>query len=156
MFFPIIGGEPLLPIQPTQILWVNMVVAVTLALPLAFEALEPDAMSRPPKDPKAQIIDRLVLSRTVGVGVLMAAGGIGLFLFEYYWQIGQGVSADFALAEAQTMAVTTIVFLQIFYLLNSRSLLYSVLEVGLWTNKWIYVGIGSCSRCRSVSFTCRS
>ena len=40
------------------------------------------------------------------------------------------------------MAVTTIVFLQIFYLLNSRSLLYSVLEVGLWTNKWIYVGIG--------------
>ena len=142
MFFPIISGDPLLPIQPTQILWVNMVVAVTLALPLAFEALEPDAMSRPPKDPKAQIIDRLVLSRTVGVGVLMAAGGIGLFLFEYYWQIGQGVSADFALAEAQTMAVTTIVFLQIFYLLNSRSLLYSVLEVGLWTNKWIYVGIG--------------
>lgn len=142
MLFPIIGGEPLLPIQPTQILWVNMVVAVTLALPLAFEALEPDAMKRPPKDPKAQIIDRLVLGRTIGVGLLMATGGIGLFLFEYYGQIGRGVATDLALAEAQTMAVTTIVFLQIFYLLNSRSLLYSVLEVGLWTNKWIYVGIG--------------
>ena len=119
-----------------------MVVAVTLALPLAFEALEPDAMNRPPKDPKAQIIDRLVLGRTIGVGLLMAAGGIGLFLFEYYGQTGRGVATNLALAEAQTMAVTTIVFLQIFYLLNSRSLLYSVLEVGLWTNKWIYVGIG--------------
>ena len=72
----------------------------------------------------------------------MAAGGIGLFLFEYYLQTGQGVASGIALAEAQTMAVTTIVFFQIFYLLNSRSLLYSVLEVGLWTNKWIYVGIG--------------
>ena len=142
MFFPIIDGEPLLPIQPTQILWVNMVVAVTLALPLAFEALEPDAMNRRPKDPKAQIIDRLVLGRTIGVGLLMAAGGIGLFLFEYYGQTRQGLATGVALAEAQTMAVTTIVFLQIFYLLNSRSLLYSVLEVGLWTNKWIYVGIG--------------
>ena len=90
MLFPIIDGEPLLPIQPTQILWVNMVVAVTLALPLAFEALEPDAMKRPPKDPKAQIIDRLVLGRTIGVGLLMAAGGIGLFLFEYYGQTGRG------------------------------------------------------------------
>ena len=142
MFFPIVGGVPLLAIQPTQILWVNMVIAITLALPLAFEALEPDAMSRPPKDPKDPIIDRLVLVRTIVVGVLMALGGIGLFLVEYYGQLGQGIASNIALAEAQTMAVTTIVFFQIFYLLNSRSLLYSVLEVGLWTNKWIYIGIG--------------
>lgn len=142
MLFPIVGGEPLLPIQPTQILWVNMVVAVTLALPLAFEVLEPDAMNRPPKKADSQLVDSLVLGRTVGVGLLMAAGGIGLFLFEYYGQLGQGTASGVALAEAQTMAVTTIVFFQIFYLLNSRSLLYSVLQVGLWTNKWIYVGIG--------------
>ena len=142
MLFPIVGGEPLLPIQPTQILWVNMVVAVTLALPLAFEVLEPDAMNRPPKNPEFQLVDGLVLGRTVGVGLLMTAGGIGLFLFKYYGQAGQGAVSGAALAEAQTMAVTTIVFFQIFYLFNSRSLLYSVLEVGLWTNKWIYVGIG--------------
>lgn len=61
---------------------------------------------------------------------------------DYYGQLGQGVASSAALAGAQTMAVTTIVFFQIFYLLNSRSLLHSVLEVGLWTNKWIYVGIG--------------
>lgn len=141
MFFPILDGEPLLPIQPTQILWVNMVAAVALAFPLSFEVLEPDAMNRPPKDPRARLIDRLVLVRTIGVGLLMAAGGIGLFLFEYYRQSGQGVTSDLALAEAQTMAVTTIVFFQIFYLLNSRSLQHPVLELGLWTNKWIYIGI---------------
>ena len=48
MFFPVVGGEPLLPVGPTQVLWVNLVVAVALALPLAFEALEPGTMRRSP------------------------------------------------------------------------------------------------------------
>jgi len=48
MFFPVLGGEPLLPVGPTQVLWVNLVVAMALALPLAFETLEPGTM-RPPR-----------------------------------------------------------------------------------------------------------
>ena len=38
-----------LPILPVQILWVNMVTAVTLALALAFDPTEPDTMQRPPR-----------------------------------------------------------------------------------------------------------
>jgi hypothetical protein len=38
-----------LPLTPVQILWVNMVVAVTLALALAFEPAEPGVMRRPPR-----------------------------------------------------------------------------------------------------------
>ncbi len=38
-----------LPITPVQILWVNMITAVTLALALAFEAVEPGIMRRPPR-----------------------------------------------------------------------------------------------------------
>jgi magnesium-transporting ATPase (P-type) len=141
MFFPIVAGVPLLPIQPTQILWVNLVTAVALALPLAFEALEPEAMRRPPRDPKAPIMDRSVLGRTVVVGLLMALGAMGLFLFEFYGQLGRGVAPEVALAEAQTIAVTTVVFFEIFYLLECRSLRHPVTEIGLWTNRWIYVGI---------------
>jgi magnesium-transporting ATPase (P-type) len=37
-----------LPLTPVQILWVNMVTAVTLALALAFEPAEPGIMQRPP------------------------------------------------------------------------------------------------------------
>jgi P-type E1-E2 ATPase len=37
-----------MPITPIQILWVNMVTAVTLALTLAFEPAEAGIMRRPP------------------------------------------------------------------------------------------------------------
>jgi magnesium-transporting ATPase (P-type) len=142
-FFPVIGGAPLLPVQPTQILWINMVATVTLALPLAFEAREPGLMDRPPRDPKAPVLDRFLLIRTVVVALLMTAGAIGLFLFAYYGQVGRGEPAAEALAEAQTMAVTSIVLFQIFYLIECRSLRGSVLEMGLWSNPWIYAGIGA-------------
>jgi potassium/sodium efflux P-type ATPase len=136
MFFPVVGGETLLPMQPTQVLWVNLVVAVALALPLAFEVLEPGTMERPPRDPNASILDSMIVLRTLMVGALMAAGGVGLFLFEYAVRGG-------GLAEAQTMAVTAVIFYQVFYLIECRSLRGSVFEVGLLTNKWVFVGIGA-------------
>ena len=52
--FPLRDGEPLLPVEPVQILWINLIVAVALALPLAFEAAEPDVMRRPPRDPSTR------------------------------------------------------------------------------------------------------
>ena len=42
----------LLPITAAQILWVNMITAVTLALTLAFEPPERNVMQRAPRDPK--------------------------------------------------------------------------------------------------------
>ncbi|QIN81347.1 HAD-IC family P-type ATPase [Rubrobacter tropicus] len=142
-FFPIIGGEPLLPMLPTQILWINLVAAVALALPLAFEAKEPDLMLRSPRDPDAPVLSRFVIFRTVLVALLMAAGALGLFLVEFAAEAGRGVGTGAALAEAQTTAVTTVILFQIFYLLNCRSLRDSVMKIGLWSNPWIYVGIGA-------------
>ena len=49
--FPLQDGRPLLPVEPVQILWINLIVAVALALPLALEAAEPDLMDRPPRRP---------------------------------------------------------------------------------------------------------
>src|SRR3712207_2208969 len=78
--FPVVDGSPVLPIEPVQILWINLVATVSLALPIAFEALEPDAMRRPPRDPRERLLSRFVVVRTVYVGVLMAAVAIALFL----------------------------------------------------------------------------
>jgi magnesium-transporting ATPase (P-type) len=139
-FFPVTAaGQALLPVQPVQILWVNLVAAVALGLPLAFEAKEPDIMSRPPRDPKLQILDRFLFLRTALVGVLMATGAIGLFILRYFG--GDASSGD--LAAAQTAAVTTVILFQIFYLLECRSLRGSSLKMGLFSNRWIYVGIGA-------------
>jgi magnesium-transporting ATPase (P-type) len=46
-----------LPITPVQILWVNMVTAVTLSLAIAFERPEPGLMTRPPRDPAEPLVE---------------------------------------------------------------------------------------------------
>jgi magnesium-transporting ATPase (P-type) len=130
----------LLPINPTQILWINLVATVALALPLAFEAKEPDIMFRPPRSPVEPVLNRFVIIRTVLVALVMAAGAIGLFSFEYFTAIQQGIADRTALSKAQTEAVTTVIFFQVFYMLNCRSLRDSVLRIGLFTNKTVFLG----------------
>lgn len=145
LFFPFDSEtlELLLPIQPTQILWINLVGAVALALPLAFEAREPDVMSRPPRRPDEPVLSALVVRRTFVAAILMTAGAVGLFEYEYGRYIAGGSHEAVALAEAQTLAVTTVVFFQCFYLFNCRSLRDSVRRIGFFSNPWIFVGIGT-------------
>ncbi len=144
-FFPFdaVTGQLLLPMAPTQLLWINLVGAVTLALPLAFEAREPDTMRRPPRDPQAPVLSRFVIVRTVVAAALMTAGAIGVFLWEHAREIAAGAAPQLALREAQTMAVCTVIAFQIFYLLNCRSLRDSLLNIGLFSNPAVFVGIGS-------------
>jgi magnesium-transporting ATPase (P-type) len=144
-FFPIVDGQPILPMQPVQILWINLVAAVALALPLAFEAMEPDLMQRPPRRPDAPMLSPFVVTRTVLVAVLMTAGAVGLFLFDYSALVGTDTAdtGSRAYAEAQTEAVTTVIFFQIFYLLNCRSLHDPMPKIGVTSNPWIYAGIAA-------------
>ncbi|MCC6556242.1 MAG: HAD-IC family P-type ATPase [Polyangiaceae bacterium] len=140
MFFPVLEGRPLMPITAVQILWINLVATVALSLPLALEAMERDVMTRPPRRPGEPILSPFVLFRTALVAALMAAGAIGLFLYEYFVEVGAGAASELAYREAQTMAVTTVVLFQIFYVLNCRSLRESLLAVGLFSNPWVYAG----------------
>lgn len=125
-----------LPLTPVQILWVNMVVAVTLALALAFEPAEPGVMQRPPRQPGAPIMGRTMLWRVAAVSVLI--GGATMITFEVELWLGM------ELGVARTVAVNTLVMAQAFYLFNSRFLVASGLNRAHWfTNPaaWIAVGI---------------
>jgi len=141
--FPIVDGVPLMPVLPVQILWINLVATVTLALPLAFEAKEPGLMERPPRDPAAPIFSRFLMVRTVMVALLMTAGALALFLYEYRRDLALGASPELALREAQTMAVTVVTLMQVFYLLNCRSLRDSILAIGVFSNRLVFLGIGA-------------
>ncbi|SKC59911.1 HAD-IC family P-type ATPase [Krasilnikoviella flava] len=103
-----------LPLAPVQVLWINMITAVTLSLGLAYERAEPDIMSRPPRDPKASILDAAFVRRILVVSLLI--GGATLFVF--YAERAQGAP----LAEAQTTAVTMLALGQLAYLFNCRFL----------------------------------
>ena len=141
-FFPVVDGNALLPVLPVQILWINLVATVALALPLAFEAKEPDLMRRSPRRPGTPLLGGFVGFRTVLVAVLMATSGLLLFLHEYRRDLALGDEPGLALREAQTMVVTTVVLFQIFYLFNCRSLRDSVFRIGLFTNPAVWLGIG--------------
>jgi Ca2+-transporting ATPase len=125
------AGE--LPVTPVQILWINLIVATALALPLAFEAPEPDVMTRAPRTPGTPLLDRPLLVRTVLVSATLTAVALGLFSLAR--------ENDLSLAAAQTTAVTGAVLLQAFYLLACRSLTRSNRELGRWSNPSVYAGI---------------
>ncbi len=119
-----------LPITPLQILWVNTITAVTLALPLAFESSEPGIMRRPPRDPRQPLLTPLVVWRIVFVSFLGLAGTFGLFA----WERMHGTD----LAQARTVAVNTLVIIEMFYLFNARFLTASVLSrSGLMGNPYV-------------------
>ncbi|MCR9089990.1 cation-transporting P-type ATPase [Algiphilus sp.] len=109
-----------LPITPVQVLWVNLVISVTLALALAFEAPEADVMRRPPRSPNAPMLDAFLLWRVAFVSALLVSGTFGHFL----WTLAQG--GDPALA--RTVAINTLVIGQVFYLFNSRFLVAPALR----------------------------
>jgi magnesium-transporting ATPase (P-type) len=142
-FFPFdpTSKELLLPMLPVQLLWINLVATVSLALPLAFEAKEPNVMQRPPRAPREPVLSRFVIVRTVLVAVLMTAGAIGLFHHEYSKDLAAGVLPSLALAEAQTLTVTTVVLFQIFYMFNCRSIVGSIFKIGLFSNPTVFIGV---------------
>jgi Ca2+-transporting ATPase len=76
------------------------------------------------------------------VGTIMAAGTIGLFFWEYSTELGKGIAEKTALAEAQTMSVTSLMFFQVFYLLNCRSFRFSLFRMGIFSNPYVLLGIG--------------
>jgi magnesium-transporting ATPase (P-type) len=143
---PTNGGEALtiiaaivtgrmLPITAAQILWINMITAVTLALTLAFEPPERNVMARTPRDPKQPLLTAFLIWRIIFVSLILVAGTFGLFL----WEREHGASIELA----RTVAVNTLVMFEIFYLFSARYLLAPALTYeGLTGNRYVLYAIG--------------
>ncbi|WP_018478751.1 cation-transporting P-type ATPase [Pontibacter roseus] len=127
----VLGSQ--LPIKPVQLLWINMTTTVLLGLTLAFEPREPGIMDRPPRPAKEPILTKDLVMRTLLVGVLLLVAAYGLYLFE----IENGATR----AEAETVTTTVFVVLESFYLLNCRSLIRPMSQIGFFSNMWVYYGI---------------
>jgi potassium/sodium efflux P-type ATPase len=124
-----------LPLTPVQVLWVNMVTAVTLALALAFEPTEPGVMQRPPRPPETPILSGFLIWRVVFVSALLVAGTFGHFL----WLEMQGVAHEIA----RTAAINTLVMGQLFYLFNSRYILEPVCNrAGILGSRAVLIAVG--------------
>ncbi|HNZ12270.1 MAG TPA: cation-transporting P-type ATPase [Anaerolineaceae bacterium] len=121
-----------LPILPIQILWINMITAAVLGIALSLEPKEPGIMERKPRNPKAPLLSKMVIWRIILVSIFILAGAFGLFEYE----LSRGASIE----EARTVAVNVVIFVELLYLFNARSLTLSPFQLGFFSNPWAIGG----------------
>lgn len=124
-----------LPITPVQILWVNMVSAVTLALALSVEPMEQKVMQLPPRDPDRSILGGHFIWRVVFVSLLSGGITFGLFTRNYLQEI-------YDITAARTIAVNMLVACHLFYLFTCRKLHERSISKSFFDNKYVFLSIG--------------
>jgi Ca2+-transporting ATPase len=134
------GSALVVPLLATQILWINLLTDSGPALALGVEPADQDVMRRPPRDPRTRVIGGRTWLGILLVGLLMAAGTLGVM----DWGLPGGLvgvgGEGRGLRHAQTMAFTTLVFFQLFNAFNARS------EEGtafrrLLANRWLWLAV---------------
>ncbi|MGB7755307.1 MAG: HAD-IC family P-type ATPase [Salinisphaera sp.] len=103
-----------LPVTPIQILWVNMVTAVTLGIALAFEPTEEKTMRRPPRPRNEPLLTGGLIWHIMLVATLFLMGVFGV----YNYAVDRGYSIDLA----RTIAMNTLVVMEIFHLFFIRNM----------------------------------
>jgi len=122
-----------LPLLPLQILWINLVTEGALTVNLIMEPKEEDVMHQPPDKKNEPIITKHLLKLLLFRSPIMAAGIIGLFLYEI--TRGQG------LLYARTVTFTTLAFTQWVNGINCRSEKKSIFKMPFFSNKYLIAGL---------------
>lgn len=89
-------------------------------------------MDRPPRLVSAPLLDRTLLVRVLVVSTLMATAAFGFF------ELAQ--LRGLTLEQCRTVTVNTVVVVEVAYLFGCRSLRHPLWRIGLFTNKWVWVG----------------
>ncbi|WP_270527496.1 cation-transporting P-type ATPase [Ligilactobacillus salivarius] len=110
--FSILTGQQV-PLQPAQLLWINLISAITIQFAFVFEEAESDLMDRKPRSLSQKLMNMSEIRQMGFVAALMA----GFALIAYEWFISMGVSE----ISASTMMVNMIVISKIFYFFSIRT-----------------------------------
>jgi len=116
------------PLTARQILWINLATDLLPATSLSIDPKEPGVMKRKPRKITDRILSRGRILHMLFIGVIMMAGT--LFVFQWF---EPALNKEYA----RTMAFTTLVFFQLFNVLNHRSENESIFKIGFLTNKWL-------------------
>jgi Ca2+-transporting ATPase len=112
----IAGGTPL---NPLQILWLNMVIDIPIAIALGFDRPSPGLMDRPPRPESAPVLSRKDWIRLCAQGLVMTVGSLVAY------QIGNARGG--ALLGA-TMLLTTLSLFHLAAGLLSRDQLHTIFD----------------------------
>src|SRR5512145_878048 len=102
------GSSIVVPLYATQILWINLLTDAGPALALGVEPADHDVMLRPPRDPRRRVIGARMWLDIVVIGLVMAAGTLGVMDWALPGGLVTGPDAGRGLRHAQTLAFTTL------------------------------------------------
>ena len=131
IFTAIMIGLPL-PLIAIMILWINLVTDGLPALALSVDPAEPNIMERKPRKNHDKIVSNAIIVRMLLVGIVMMVGTLAIFTLS---------NPDENLAYAQTMAFSTLMFFQMFNVLNCRSEFSSLFKIGVFSNMRLWGAI---------------
>jgi len=127
IFFSLLFSFPL-PLLPLQILWVNLVTDGLPALALGSDPAEKDIMKRKPRSSKETILSGtkgFIITTTIVATIIV----LGLFSLEYFTTSN--------LERARTIALTTLIFFELFLAFSCRSKTKNIFQMGFLTNKYL-------------------
>ena len=90
-------------------------------------------MTRPPRPSREPLLTRALMERVLLVSALLVGGS--LWVFQRQLDLGA------TLPEARTSALNFFVAVEILYLFSCRSLHRSAWRLGLFGNRWVWVGV---------------
>ena len=124
------------PLTVIQVLYINMITAVTMGLMLACEPAELDIMEKAPRRPGKRLFGKLIVWRILWVSTYMIIVVIGVFAWNETWP------KNYDLEERRGETFTVLIFMEVAYSLNCRFLKKTALckEI-LFGNKWSYLSI---------------
>lgn len=140
LFATLFGWE--VPLLATQILWVNLVTDTLPALSLGVDNDDKDVMSEKPRSINESFF-------TEGSAVRAVIGGVSigiLTLLAFYIGVKHYSDSIYnasneSLVYGRTMAFIVLTLSQLFYSLTMRNSKKSILQIGIFTNKYLVVAI---------------
>ncbi|MGI6611488.1 MAG: calcium-translocating P-type ATPase, SERCA-type [Limnochordia bacterium] len=133
MLLATVQGMPL-PLVPIQILWMNLITDGLPAIALGVDPPHDDVMQRPPRKANESIFARGLHRKILMRGTLIGLCTVAVFRIATTLRPSD-------LEWSQTLAFTTLVMAQLFYVFQCRSEFRSVFEVGLLKNRYLVAAV---------------
>ena len=131
-----------LPLEPVQILWVNLFDSVFLTMPLMMEPKQKNILTTPPRDSNAKIANALFMQRLVLMGLAIAIPGFAVYYHFGSPAVVNGEVVDpLLLTQAQTAAFWAVLLVHFGFVMSARSVYESAFTFNPFSNKWLLAGI---------------
>jgi magnesium-transporting ATPase (P-type) len=131
-----------LPLEPVQILWINLFDSVFLTMPLMMEAKEGDLLHSAPRSQDEGLATPLLLQRVLLIGLTISLCGFVVFYhFGSAAVVNNAIADPLLVSQAQTAAFWAVLLVHFGFVMSARSVYKSAFSFNPFSNRWLLLGI---------------